>query len=283
MRQHGAVTRGQLVALGFTNDSIDNGLASGRLHPLHRGVYAVGHPSLTTRGHWMAAVLTIGRGALLSHRSAAALLGLRPDTRPHADVTVSGGGHLHRRAVTLHRARDLRSQDRAVKDGIPVTSLARTLLDCAAVLNERQLLRTFEEAERQRILDMRALHALAARSRGHHGLGPFQRLIAHHHDVPDTRTELERRFLDFCDEHAIPRPACNVAVEGFTVDALWPQAGLVAELDSWGFHRTRAMFESDRARDAALQVAGYRVLRVTSRGMDRDASGVAHTIRRLLA
>ena len=282
-RQHGVVAARQLAALGLTYASVRHRVRTGRLHVVHRGVYAVGHPRITRRGRWMAAVLACGDGAVLSHRSAAALLGLRPDGRSSVDVIAAGRGRRSRRGITLHSASGLKSGDHGTCDGIPVTSVPRTLLDLAAVVDARQLERAFEAAERMRLLDMRALHELAHRSRGHHGLGAFRRLIDHLHDVPETATELERRFIDLCDNHALPRPACNVALEGFVVDALWPHARLVAELDSFGFHRTRAMFESDRARDATLQLAGYRVLRITSRRMEHDADRVAEAIRGLLA
>jgi hypothetical protein len=282
-RQWGVLSRTHLRALGMGNEHIKVAVRAGRLHHLHRGVYAVGHTALPLRGHWIAAVLAAGEGALLSHRSAAALLGLRPDGRARVDVTVAGQARRHHAGVHVHRARNLQPADRAVRDGIPVTALPRTLLDLATVVNARQLERAFEAGERLRILDMRALHGLAARSRGHHGLGAFRELIARHHVVPETREELERLFIDFCDRHGIPRPVCNAAVEGFIVDALWSHARLVVEIDGFEFHRTRAMFESDRARDATLQLAGYTVIRVTSRHLEHDAGRVVHTLRRLLA
>jgi very-short-patch-repair endonuclease len=268
--------------LGLGDRQIEHGLHSGRLHAIHRGVYAVGHKSLPIRGHWIAAVLAAGDGALLSHRSAAALLGLRGDSRARVDVTVAGQARRDHSGVDVHRARNLLPADRAIRDAIPVTALPRTLLDLGAVVNARQLERAFEAAERLRVLDMRALHELAVRSHGHHGLGAFRRLIERHHEIPETREELERRLIDLCDEYLLPRPACNVALEGFIVDALWSHARLVAEVDSWEFHRTRAAFERDRARDAALQLAGYTVVRITARRIQHDPGGVASTLRRLL-
>jgi hypothetical protein len=246
-------------------------------------VYAVGHSRVSGHGHWMAAVLACGDGALLSHRSAAALLGLRPDARARIDVTSGAQGRRSHGGVTLHTARSLGHRDRGICDGIPVTALPRTLLDLAAVVNPRQLERAFEAAERLRILDVRALAELAARSHGHHGIAAFRELIAWHRAVPETREELERRFIEFCDAHGIPRPVCNAALEGFIVDALWAHARVVVEMDSFEFHRTRAAFERDRARDAALQLAGYTVIRVTSRQLEHDAERVAHTLRSLLA
>ena len=281
-RQYGVIARHQLGELGLSEHAVESRLRSGRLLLLHRGFYAVGHSCLSARAHWMAAVLACGEGAVLSHRSAAALWGLRATDGKLVDVTAPTLGRRSHLGLAVHTARSLRPQDRATVDGIPVTSLARTLLDVASLLNARQLERAFEAGERLRILDMRELHELAARSHGHHGLKAFRGLIDDHDPVPETRSDLERDFVDFCADHGLPRPVFNVAVEGFMVDALWPSQCLVAELDSWGFHATRTAFESDRARDAALQLAGYNVVRITSWRMSRDAEGAAATIRGFL-
>lgn len=168
-RQHGVVCRRQLAAAGLGQRAIDGRLASGRLHPVHRGVYAVGHPLLSARGRWLAAVLAAGPGALLSHHSAAALWDLLATNRALVDVTVPHGRHA-RPGLSIHRARRLPPADRTELDAIPVTALARTLLDLAVVLPADRLERAVEAAERLRLFDMAELDDLRRQSRGRRGL-----------------------------------------------------------------------------------------------------------------
>jgi hypothetical protein len=231
----------------------------------------------------MAAVLACGDGALLSHRDGAALWGVLPNGGTGIDVTVPGRSRRGQRGINVHRVRTLHPEDRAVVDGIPVTSVARILLDLAEAVNLRRLTRAFETSERLRLLDMRAVDRLIERSPGRHGVTPLCTVIAEHRGVPDTRSELEQRFVEFCRDADIPVPALNVSVEGFDVDGVWFDARLIVELDSYGFHRSRAAFENDRARDAALQLARYRVIRVTDRRLTEDPVGLTRTIRRLRA
>lgn len=169
-----------------------------------------------------------------------------------------------------------------MREGIPVTTVARTLLDLAEVVDMRRLERAFEEAERLRLLDLRVIERTCERNAGRRGLKPLRALLSDAQPVVDTRSELERRFLTFCRGAQLPPPAVNVIVAGFEVDALWPDRRLVVELDGYAFHRTRAAFERDRARDAALQLAGYRVLRLTARRLGEEPAAVAEAVRRLL-
>ena len=231
----------------------------------------------------MAAVLACGPGAALSHRDAAALWALRPNNRAAIEVTVVGGHRPGQRGITIHRTRALHEDERTVVDGIPVTTVARTLLDLAEVVDRRQVERAFEEAERRRLFDLRALETLARRHHGRRGLGVINELLAEATQPPATRSELERRFLDLCREAGLPQPQVNTLVAGFEVDMAWPEARLVVELDGHEFHRTRAAFERDRARDAALQVAGHRVLRVTDRRLTRERGAVVDAVRALIA
>ena len=146
----------------------------------------------------------------------------------------------------------------------------------------RQLVRAFEAAERLGLLDMKQLIAVRDANRGRHGVKALSMLIDGNRTVPETRSELERRFLDFCRGAGLPAPVMNTAVAGFEVDALWPDRRLVVELDGYSFHRSRRAFEGDRVRDAQLQLAGYRVVRITSRRLAEEEGAVAGTIRRLL-
>jgi hypothetical protein len=280
-RQHGVVARQQLEALGFTVTAIKHRVACGRLHPLHRGVYAVGHASLAPRGWQLAAVLACGAGAMLSHRSAAALWGLLPTARRLVDVS-SGRSRRGARGIALHRVRRLDPADRAEHDGIPVTSVARTLLDLAEVVPPRLLERAFEEAERLSLLDRTAIVATCDRGVGRRGVTALRALVtAHRPPAALVRSELERRFVELCRDADLPFPAMNVVVAGLEVDAVWPDQRLVVELDGHAFHRTAAAFERDRERDATLALAGFRVVRITYRRLHSEPATVAGIVRAL--
>jgi very-short-patch-repair endonuclease len=282
-RQYGVVARDQLFALGLESAAIEWRLSRGRLHAVHRGVYSVGRRGLSGRGHWLAAVLAVGPGAVLSHRTAAALweLGVTPARR--VDVTVHSRSRRNRPGIAVHLTRELLDRDRTRRAGIPVTSVARTLLDLAEVIPKRRLERAVEEAERLRLFDLRAIDDVCERGTGRRGLGALRAAVeAQRPSAPFTRSELERILIDLCRENDLPRPLVNHWVCGFEVDAVWPEQRLVVEVDGYEFHRTRAAFERDRARDAALQVAGFRVLRFTRRGLERERDAVAPTLRGLL-
>lgn len=279
--QHGVVATWQLLELGYSHDAIRRRIETGRLHRIHRGVYAVGHRRLGPDGIRMAAVLCGGEDALLSHRSAGSLWAIAPYAGSHLDVTVR-----HRRKepeITWHRTRRLHPDDRAELRGIPVTSVARSLLDLAEVVNESRLERALEAAERLQLFNLRKVNELLERSRGRRGVKPLTALLGRQTDQPpETRSDLERDFIAFCDERGIDRPGINVLVEGYEVDGCWPEAKLIVELDSWEFHRPREAFERDRKRDTKLMIAGYRTVRVTSRRMRQDGDELETDIRGLL-
>jgi REase_MTES_1575/Transcriptional regulator, AbiEi antitoxin len=282
-RQHGVVGLRQLRALGMTDSAVRYRIAVGRLHRSHVGVYAVGHWWLSANGRRMAAVLACGPEAVLSHRDAAALWGLRPSSRRRTDVTAARQMRS-RPGIDVHRVRSLHADDRTKEQGIPVTRDARTLLDLADVVRRSDLRRAFEEADRRRLLDLFAVEALLHRSPGRHGLKALRALVDDASaSATDTQSELEAAFLRFCAHHAIPPPATNVQVAGFTVDAVWPAQQLIVELDGYAFHGTRAAFERDRARDAELQRAGYRVVRLTWRRLHREPAAVAASLHGMLA
>jgi hypothetical protein len=281
-QQHGVVAYEQLMALGFGRRAVQHRVTAGRLHPLYIGVFSVGHSVLSAHGRRMAAVLACGAGALLSHLSAAAHEGLVHTDRSAIDITVPGRSRKGRPGIDLHLVRRLHPDDRTVVQGIPTTSIARTLLDIAAT-RPRLLERAFEAAERLQLLDLRAIHELLDRSHGCRGRPALAALTDRRELPPATRSELERDFLRLCDDAGLPLPLVNVIVEGFEVDAAWPNRRLVVELDSREFHLTRAAFERDRVRDAKLQLAGYRVLRVTHRRLHTESSAIVDTVRRLLS
>jgi len=278
-RQYGVIARRQLLATGLTPRAVERRIEAGRLHALHRGVYSVGHGTVPLRGRWLAAVLACGDGAVLSHKSAASLWGLM---RPSGgSIEVWAGTGRDKPGIHAHQGR-LDPTDVTIRDRIPVTTLVRTLLDLAEVVDEDRLKRVFEEADRLRLLEMEALEQICDRSPGRRALRPIRRLIENAREPVTTRSRLEDQFATFCHAHGLPPPATNALVLDHEVDALWPGQRLIAELDGFAFHHHRAAFERDRARDARLQAVGYRVLRITHRRLEREPSSVAAEIRHLL-
>jgi hypothetical protein len=283
-RQHGRVAHRQLLALGFSRSAIGRRIESGELVPVHPCVYAVGHAIRTAEAGWMGGVLAAGPDALLSHRSAAAAWDLRRTSSGLVEVSVRSRSRRRLDGVKVHQTRGFHPDDRAKLDRIPLTSLARTLLDNAAVLPLGQVVRMLEQAERLQIFDLGALEALIARSHGRRGLKRLTAAMEAFTGEPTrTNSDWERDLFDFCDDFDIPRPELNVIVEGYEVDALWRDKKLIVELDSWTHHRGRTAFESDRRKYGALQLAGYIVLPITWRRLEQDPGAVAEMIRRRVA
>lgn len=240
----------------------------------------MGGAEMGRRGRWMAAVLAGGEGALLSHRSAAALWGLRRTSRSVVEITAPRG--RGRPGIVVHEGGVWR-EERTVEGGIPVTTVARALFDLAEMVDERELTALFEEADRLGLLSMREVEEVCSRGYGRRGIRPVRRLIDAARMPETTRSPLEDLFLAFCHDHRLPPPRTNVTVLGREADVVWPQAGLVVELDGWSFHHHRAAFERDRARDAAMQAAGYRVVRVTYRRLESEPAALAAQLRQLLS
>ena len=220
---------------------------------------------------------------MLGYRDAAALWGLRPSSRTKIDVIALRSARS-RPGIDVHRVRHLHPNDCTIHEGIPVTTVARTLVDLAEVVRPREVERCFDEAERLRLLDLRAVEAVCARGHGRRGLKVLRPLLEDRRpSLVDAWSPFEAIFLPFCRRHGIPLPAVNVALGEFIVDALWSEQRLVAELDSWEFHgKTRAAFEGDRRRDATLLLAGHRVIRLTWRRLHREPKRVAGELRALL-
>lgn len=280
--QGSVIARRQLVELGIGEDAIEYHVHIGRLHPLFTGVYAVGTPTPSPRGRFMGALLSCGDGALLSHRSAGAHRNLLGSAWSDIDVTVLRGRCAGRDGIRVHRARRLHPDDREEVDGIPVTSLARTLVDLAEVLPRRKLVYALEQAERMQALDVQEIEACIGRNRGRRGIQPLRQAIREiEPEAMHTRSKMERLLIAFCRRYEIEAPAMNVSVDGYTVDAYWPEARLIVELDSWEHHKTRRSFEEDRRRDAVLG-ENHRLLRVTHRWLTREPDDLAAAIRRRL-
>jgi predicted transcriptional regulator of viral defense system len=242
-RQHGVVARWQLLALGLSSSAIERRIAGGLLVSVYRGVYLVARTKLSPRGHWMAAVLSCGPAAVLSHRSALMLHGVMLIGGGKIDVTIEATGRVQRGKLRIHTSM-LDAEDIAGVDGIPVTSVARALLDSATALDDDRLLRVIEEAERRDLFDLRAVERVLARRAHVPGTRRLKRVLAAYRGPAPTRSELERLFLELVRRAGIPLPLVNTIVAGLEVDFYWPDARLVVELD--GARTTRALARSRR-------------------------------------
>ena len=278
--QWGVVSRAQLRDLGLGEGAIARAMREGRLHRLHRGVYAVGHTVLKAEGRWLAATMACGPGAVLSHASAAALWDLRPTRSPRIDVTVRGSAKRAPRGVAVHRTR--RPIESTIHRSIPLTTPARTLADLAETVPRRGIEKALEQAEALRLLDVQAIDDVADANPGRAGPALVRRLVRAHDLGTFTRSDLEDAFLALCRRHRLPHPAVNRRIDGLEVDFTWRDEQVAVEVDGFRHHGTRAAFERDRARDARLTAAGWRVVRFTDRQVRRDAATVAERLERLL-
>jgi REase_MTES_1575/Transcriptional regulator, AbiEi antitoxin len=277
--QHGVVTRAQLSELGLGSRAIDYRLERGLLRPVHRGVYTIGHGLLSQHGRWMAAVLACGPEAVLSHRAAAALWLIRRGAA--IEVTVPGPRH-GREGIRLHRA-VLPGDETTTHHGIRTTTVPRTLLDLAAVVQRHELRSALRQAEQLRLTDPLKLGDLVARH-------PHRRGIASARWVLEqlalgfgiVRSELEERFQAFLLKAGLPLPITNVRIEGIEVDCVWSAQRLIVELDGRSVHEAADAFETDRARDRRLAAAGWRVVRITWRQLHESPGEVQADLRRLL-
>jgi very-short-patch-repair endonuclease len=283
--QHGVISRAQLRTAGLHDRAIDRRIASGRLHPVYRGVFALGHTVLTTEGRWMAAVLASGDGAVLSHTSAAALWQLRPSGSGSIHVTLPGDPGRRRRAgIRLHRSALLGADESTVHSGIPVTTPVRTVIDLASMLRGRPLEHALDLAEQRGLVDFAELKRRLAELPGRPGSPALQALL-HSYTVGAfvTRSEMEERFLALCDEHGLARPRVNRRIEGEEVDFVWPERRLIVEVDGYRYHRMPSAFERDRERDVMLALAGWHVMRFTWAQLVQRSAWVAAAIYNRLA
>jgi Transcriptional regulator, AbiEi antitoxin len=278
-RQHGVVSIRQLARLGISRSSAAKAVAAGRLYRLHRGVYAVGHMRLSWHSHCLAAVLACAP-AVASHTSAAWLWGLlrgRPGT-----IHITAPTRRHAKPFArLHHAR-LAGDDRALREGIPVTALPRTLLDLAAMVPAPRLRRAVERSEELNLLDLRAIDALLARAGGHPGRGPLRHSLALYRPPAFTRSDLERRFLELAREAGLPPPSMNFNQDGYELDAYWRPERFAVELDVYETHGTREAFEDDRLRQEELKLSGIEMIRVTGPRLDREPGEVVKRVATLL-
>jgi predicted transcriptional regulator of viral defense system len=286
-RQHGVVSLRQLQLLGLGKAAVAKRAKAGRLHRIHRSVYAVGHARLTAQGRWMAAVLACGPKAVLSHRSAAAHLGLLRSARAIPDVTLPSPGARARKGIEVHASGTLTAADVTVVDAIPCTTVARTFLDLAEVEKRRRVEIAIEQAEVQRVFDLRAVEDVLDRANGRRGAAVVRTVLAELAEPALTDRELEERFFALCNAAFVPRPEVNVWLtiddgNPIKADFLWRAEKLVVETDGRASHGTRQAFESDRLRDQRLKLARYEVVHFTWRQVTDEPERVALTVKRLL-
>ena len=283
--QRGVVTRRQVLELGIEAGAIKHRVRTGRLHPLHRGVYLVGHAVPPEGAREIAAVLASGPRAVLSHRSAARVWKLLPypATPTPVEITLVRAHAATRAGIRIHRVRMLARRDVRILSGLPITTPARTLLDLAAVVPTCLLERAIAEAQVRRLVRRRDLLEKLGRNRGRSGTQALRRLLDLDGGPAPTRSEAERRLLRLLRAAELPIPRVNSRVGRYEVDIVWSEQRLVVEFDGFRFHSPRARFERDRARDAELAGGGYTVIRVTWRQLVDSPEAVVARIAQALA
>ena len=280
--QHGRVSHAQLLELGFGRGAIHHRALAGRLHREHRGVYALGHRAVTRESREMAAVLACGLVAVVSHWTAAARWRL---LRPTAGlIHVSAPGDHRIKGIRIHRVQEFHAHDLTRRDGIPITTVPRTLLDLAAIAAPNVLARAVNQADRQGLLNRHAVHQLLQRNPRRRGTRRLRSLIDRlDPQTGRTRSDLEVDFRKLCRRYRIPAPISNEEVGGYEVDMYWPEGDLIVELDHYDYHRTRAEFTADRRKWAHLNRLGHKVLPISDEWLNNDPRGVAETVIVLLA
>lgn len=278
--QHGVVTRAQLLGLGMSARRIERRIASGRLHPVCRGVYAVGRPQLGRLGRWTAATLACGPGAVLSHGSAAALWGFGSEVPGLVEVSLPPGRSTRRPGIRAHRRTALPETDVTTHDGIPVTSPTLTLIDQATQLPPRQLERAVNEADKLDRVPADVLHASLDDYRGQPGVAALRALL----DPLSFRlsdSDLETIFRPIARSAGLPVPQTKTWVNGYEVDFFWPELGIVVEADGLRYHRTTSQQRRALERDQAHLAAGMWPLRFSHWQVAHDSKHVRNVLRRM--
>ncbi len=288
-QQHGVVTRSQLRELGLHDRAIDDRIVSGYLHPLFRGTFAVGHKSIARQGWMVAAVLACGEGTVLSYGSAAEMLGLWEKRLPVMHVVPPDWSGRKIPGIRWHRVRLPFPDELEIRDGIPCTTISRTIVDMAGESGWTQLRKLVEQAAILRQLDVDEIDLVL--SRGRRRGAPRLRVILApwRHTAesrPTVRSRLEARLLPRLIEEGLPSPRCNVRLRldghSLEVDMLWDKQRLAIETDGEETHGTRAAFQRDRWRDQLLVAAGYRTARVTWAQVRDEPNGVVNRIAHML-
>ena len=278
----------QLECLGLHVKVVDKRVAAGRLHRVHQGVYSVGYRLRGRRSHLIAAALACGPEAVLSHRSAAYLHGILDDSRNRVDVIAPNRRGRCPSGIAAHRDGTLARIDRVVIDGVPCTSLARTLLDIAASEPTPTLRYAVNQAEVEGVFDLTDIVDLLKRSKGRRGVARLRLAIENHDPLEqETRRELEKKLLRLFKRANLRPPEVNghLVIDDISMmpDFMWREARLIVEADSRRVHGTVAAFEKDRERDQRLATAGWTVIRITWRQVVDEPERVTRTLRRLLS
>jgi len=290
-KQNGVFSLVHCADFGLGVRAVQKRAAAGQLFRVYQTVYSLAPPELLSRdGRFMAAVLACGPGAVLSHRSAAALHELRPTERSGIDVTVRGRSTRRHQGIDVHRSTTLTSADVTLVRNIPTTTIARTLLDLAGVVRRRPLERAMDQAEILEVLDHRALEDQIKRNDKTPAAHKLRTLLDEHTaGSTPTWTELETAFLMLCRAAALPQPEVNAWVvlddgePAIRPDFVWRAQRLAIETDSRKYHRTRQAFEIDRRRDQRLTLGGWRIVRVTWRQIKSEPAMIARLIAGLLS
>lgn len=275
-RQRGLVTRRQLLELGLGVGAVDHRVRRGVLHPELPGVYRVGHTAPLPLAAEQAALLSIGGDAVLSHWSAAAIHRLTDGTPSPVHVTVASDRRARRGGVAVHRTAVLDARDTRVRQGLQVTSAARTLADVVGELERADAEQLVATALRRGVVTLRELQdALKRAPSGRRGAATLRALLAQPGGPAYTRSRAERLMLALVREAGLAPPRCNARVAPYEADFLWASERLVVEIDSWAHHGPRTSFEADRQKDIDLGARGYEVLRITWRKLTGARLAVA--------
>ena len=267
----------QLRQCGGTKSGISRWVAVGRLHRIYPRVYAIGHRALSTEAQLSAAILYAGPGAALSHASAASWWQLLPYPPKTADVWSP----VRRRSLEQVRVHHTKRVDRVMHRGLPVTPVARTLLDFASLASLERMRKAVAEADFMHRLDLKAIDELTGVGRP--GSAKLRRVLSlHRPEYARTKSPLEDLLLDLCRSHGLPFPEVNVRICGYVVDALWRTERVVVELDGGDGHASFGQMQRDRDRDLALRTSGHSVLRYTWRQVTARGAAVVGDIRRAL-
>jgi very-short-patch-repair endonuclease len=281
-RQYGVVRREQLLAAGVGRGAIVRALDAGRLRPVFRGVYAVGHVALRREGWWMAALLACGESAALSHRTAATVWGLLTGPALPVDVTTATAKGRKHRQITTHRML-LASFDALVRDNLRVTTPSRTMVDLAASLEGRALRDVVERAQDLRRFDPDDIRHTLARAPWRPGTRRLNDLITVlAPDEDNARSHLERLFLALTRRARLPKPATNHEIGGRTRDFAWPEQRFVVETDGYRYHSSPQARRRDNRRDRELTALGWRPVRFTYEEIAFEPREVAQELVRLL-
>jgi very-short-patch-repair endonuclease len=278
-RQDNVISLEQLLEAGLGHDAVAYRVKARSMQRMHRGVFLLGAAPPTPMARARAAVLACGEGAVVSHRSAAERFGLLPGSDREVDVTVVGRNPGVHAGIRLHRPRVLARHEVTKMRGIPVTSVARTIVDIAATESADEVEHAWQEALYREIVTPGAVGAVLDRNPGRKGAPVVRALID---DPRMTRSERERVLLKLLAQAQLPKPLTNVRLHGYLVDAYWPQQRLVLEFDGWKAHGHRGAFDRDRKRDQVMLANGVGAMRVTDRHLVHEPVALVARIAQAL-